>query len=200
MTSEPVLHLPVRYGWSDAVRYFRRARWSRLFGLLGRPRPPTDTKGALPRMELIWMPWYAVEFSTESRQARGRVCVALDAWSGIVVIFDRKTALEESALMDPVFPSPLGEEEVIQLSRQGLLQAIMRRRGQLNKPVIQECEWLSLFYCPLWAWYHRRRFRGIDVQLMDAYTGTDAGSRIRAGVLNALVAERKARNTAAEQS
>jgi len=200
MTHQPVLHLPARYGWSDACAHFTRPRWWRLFGLLGRPAAPEAGKGVLPRLERIWMPWHAVQFSTENRQTTGSVCVALDAWSGIVVIFDRKAALEERLIEEVLFPSPLEEQKAVQLARQGLLQAIMRRRGQLNKPVIQECQWISLFYCPLWADYHRRRFRGIDLRLMDAYTGEDAGSRIRAGVLNALVAERKARKTAGEQS
>jgi len=193
LTPEAPHHLPARYGRADAETYFTRAGWIRLFGLLGHPaRPvPHKTSGGrnLPFLERIWMPWYAVEFSTEVKMRFNTVSVALDAWSGMIVLFERGRELREGAPEGAVFAPPFGAEQAMTQARQGLFQVILRRRGQLNKPQIRACESVRLFYMPYWVYYHRRIFRYIDCRLMDAYSGEAAGSRTRHGLLNALVAQ-----------
>jgi hypothetical protein len=188
-----VHHLPARYDHSDAEAYFTRAGWTRLYGLLGHPaRPvPRKTSGGvnLPFLERIWMPWYAVEFNTEIRMRLNTVTIALDAWSGMIVLFERGGQLREGAPEGAVFVPPFGAEQAMTQARQGLFQVILRRRGQLNKPQIRDCQSIRLFYMPYWVYYHRRLFRYIDCRLMDAYSGEAAGSRTRHGLLNALVSQ-----------
>lgn len=198
MTDESVFYLPVRYNRADAEAFYTRAKWYRLFGLLGRPEPPVRDplrgRPNLPFLERIWMPWYAVEFQTEVRKNPGLVSMAIDAWSEMPVLFERSESLLEGTLDGAWFPPPFGPETAQDLARKGLFQVILRRRGQMNKPVIKECLSVQLFYMPLWVYYYRRIFRYIDVKLMDAYTGEASGSRIRNGVLNAMMTQRKAKH------
>lgn len=196
MTDETAYYLPVRFNRADAETFYTRSKWYRLFGLLGHPAPPVRDplrgRPNLPFLELIWMPWYAVEFATEIRKDIGSVSMAIDAWSEMPVLFERSEALAEGKIDGAWFPPPIGFDSAQDLARQGLFQVIMRRRGQMNKPVIKECLSVQLFYMPLWVYYYRRIFRYIDIKLMDAYSGEASGSRIRNGVLNALMTHHKA--------
>lgn len=188
-------YIPARYGRGDAEVFFTRPGWGRLFGLLGRSalpaRNPEPGRITLPRLERIWMPWFAVEFATETRARLNAVSVAVDAWSGMVVLFERADAIEESLLDEPIFPPPFDTPHAVEIARNGLFQVILRRRGQLNKPIIKEARSARLFYMPLWLYYYRRVLGHIDIRLMDAYTGQASGGRIRNGVLNAIVGRRE---------
>ncbi len=191
------LHLPRRFFRDDAVRYFTRPRWYRLFGLLGRAKRPVEASApgarTLPRLECLWMPCYLVEFATEMMGQTGMVGVAVDGWSGFIVLSDRKKALLEGEAPGESFPPLLTAEEAVETARKGLFQVIMRRRGQLAKPEIREATEVLPFHTPYWVYYHGTLRGGIGVKIMDGYTGNPCGGQIRHAVLNALVAKRRGR-------
>lgn len=191
---QTVTYLPARYLRSEAESFFfsRVSHKVRMFteNLVDTFWGDDSEKKTTPYLEQLWMPWYVAEFITENRQGLGEVAVALDAWSGMIVLFDRKEALREGAPTEGDYlPSPFDEEKAMALARNGLFQVIMRRRGQLNKPLIKTCKKITLFYMPYWVCYYKRFFNYLDIQVMDAYTGKSAGARIRHGLLNALVAQ-----------
>ena len=188
-------HLPPRYFREDAARYFTRPRWYRLFGLLGRAKPPvvSPVPGArtLPRLECLWMPCWLVEFVTELRGEVGVVGVCVDAWTGFIVLSERREALRAEAPPGDSFPPLIPAEQAEEIARKGLFQMIMRRRGQLAKPHIREISQVLLFHAPYWVYYHRASGGRVGVTLMDAYTGNPCGGQVRQSVLNALVDRRR---------
>ena len=188
-------HLPPRYFREDAVRHFTRPRWYRLFGLLGRAKPPVASPvpgtRTLPRLECLWMPCWLVEFVTELRGEVGVVCVCVDAWTGFIVLSERREALRAEPPPGDSFPPQIPAERAEELARKGLFQMIMRRRGQLAKPHIREISQVLLFHAPYWVYYHRASGGRVGVTLMDAYTGNPCGGQVRQSVLNALVDRRR---------
>lgn len=191
-------YLPRRYFREDAVRYFTRPRWFRLFGLLGRARTPVENPvpgtRTLPRLECLWMPCYLVEFATEMMGQTGMVGVAVDGWSGFLVLSDRKQALLEGDPPDEAFPPFLSPDEAVEAARKGLFQIIMRRRGQLAKPEIRDVTAVLLFHTPYWVYYHGALRGGIGIRIMDGYTGNPCGGQIRQAILNAMVARHPGRD------
>lgn len=186
-------HLPPRYNAEDAWRFFRRPRWGNLFGLLTRAgEAPSLTPGVLPRLERIWMPYYLIDFRVNSHKGPGIISVSLEAWSGSFALFERHDALVEGEVKEEHFPPEWTEENAIAQARHDLLQNIMRRRGQQGKPVIEAAEGIGLFYYPFWVCYFMRYGRYVDIRLMDAYTGESGGNRNKQGVLNAMVAQKRA--------
>ncbi len=189
------LYLPRRYFREDAVRYFTRPRWFRLFGLLGRARIPAENPvsgtPSLPRLECLWMPCYLVEFATEMMGQIGMVGVAVDAWSGFLVLSERKQTLLEGEPPDEAFPPLLSPEDAVETARKGLFQIIMRRRGQLAKPEIRDVTEVLLFHTAYWVYYHGALRGGIGIRVMDGYTGNACGGQIRQAILNAVVAQHR---------
>lgn len=132
-----------------------------------------------------------VEFVTELYGQTGTVCVCVDAWTGFLVLSERKEALRAEAPPGDSFPPLIMEEQAEELARKGLFQMIMRRRGQLAKPHILEMSQVLLFHAPYWVYYHRASGGRVGIRLMDAYTGNPCGGQVRQSVLNALVDRRR---------
>jgi len=188
-------HLPARYDAEDAWRFFRRPRWRNLFGILelAGPAPPL-APGALPRIERIWMPYYLIDFRVNSHKGPGIISVSLEAWSGSFALFERQDDLVEADVGEDHFDPGWTEEAAVAQARRDLLQSIMRRRGQQDKPIIEAAEQVSLFHYPFWIYYFLKRGRYIDIRIMDAYTGEAGGNQNKQGILNAMVAEKRARS------
>ncbi len=188
-------YVPARVGAKEAQAFFRRRRWGNLFGLLWREQPAAikktpESRSVLPRIEKIWIPHYQIDFRVTARSGPGTVSVSVEACSGCFAIFQMHDALVEGALGDDYLPALIEEQEAVQQGRRQLLQAIMRRRGQQGKPVIEEALGATLFYYPFWLYYFRRRGKFIDIRLLDAFSAERGGSRTRQGILNAFVAQR----------
>lgn len=185
-------HLPARYDAEEAWRFFRRPRWGNLFGILelAGPAPPL-ARGALPRIERVWMPYYLIDFRVNSHKGPGIISVSLEAWSGSFALFERHADLVEADVGEDHFDPGLTEEAAVAQARRELLQSIMRRRGQQDKPVIEAAEDTRLFYYPFWIYYFLKHGRYIDIRLMDAYTGETGGNRNKQGILNAMVAKKR---------
>lgn len=194
MTS--LLCLPPRITGQEAARHFARPRLKNLYGLLSRPvriaqTGAPDTR-VLPFVERFWMPAYAICLHAVSPQKEHTIWTSVDGCSGHFSLFERIEQLDTRDLQEAAFPPTLEEERAVELARKGLLQFILRQRGQFNKPVIDRVEEIRLYHFPVWTCYYRR-WKRLDIKVLDAYTGKSAGARTRVAVLNALVAARKAR-------
>ncbi len=189
--------LPARIDAQSAARGFTRPRWGNLFGLLAHrgilPPKHGQEPGALPRLERVWMPAYAILVALVSRRGPGTAWVSVDACSSAFALFERVDELRDTEVREAYFPPRLTEDAAVQAGRQGLLQYILRRRGQGDKPVVESVREVRLYYAPVWVLYYRRFRRYLDVGILDGYTGGPMGSRAKQAVLNAMIAERRAR-------
>ncbi len=190
-------YVPARIDAQRAQAFFARRRWGNLFGLWGRPAAvqllPATEERQFPCIERIWIPHYRIDFSVVSKKGPGKVSVSVEACSGCFAFFQMHDGLVEAAPGEECLPILLPEEDAIRHGRSDLLKAIMRRRSQENKPIIQEALDAQVFHYPFWVYYFKRRGKYIDIRLMDAYSGERGGNRTRQGVLNAFVAMRNAK-------
>jgi hypothetical protein len=173
-----------------ALRFFERRRLGNLWGLLRRrSRSVQDVtrRGCLPFLELAWLPYFMVPIRVVSKGGPGEITVSVEAYSGAFAVFEMHDNLVEGRFDGDVFPPKLEESEAVQLARTGLLKAIMRRRGQRHKPVIDEVLDVRVFYYPYWVYYFERRRNRIDFKIMDALTGEKGGARTKTGLLGAFV-------------
>lgn len=193
------LALPARIDAQTAARGFTRPRWGNLFGLLAHRSIilPEEARqpGALPRIERLWMPAYAIKLALSSRRGPSTTWVSVDACSSAFALFERADELTERACAEDAFSPVLDEAAATEAARRGLLQYILRRRGQGDKPVVEFVEEVRLYYAPIWVLYYRRYRRCIDLALLDGYTGGPMGSRAKQAVVNGLIAKHKKRNT-----
>jgi hypothetical protein len=172
-----------------AIRFFERRRLSNLYRLFRRRSSMIDHKKwdqRLPRLEQIWLPYYLITFRVTSRKGPGEVDVSVEAYSGSFAFFQMREVLEEGSPEGETFPPKLAAEAAIESGRKDLLRAIMRRRGQFGKPVVEEALQVELFHYPLWVYYYQRARQFIDIRVQDAITGEKAGQRTRVGVLSAM--------------
>lgn len=192
----PPLCLPARINGEEAARRFTRPRLANLYGLTVRPVRVASAGDASTRVppfiERLWMPAYAVRLHTSTRGKPGGVWAAVDAWSGQFSLLEREGEIAPREPEEERFPPRLDEREAETLARAGLLQYILRRRGQ-SKPVIEGVEKVELYYYPLWVLYYRRRRKFLDIKVLDGYTGDTTGAKMRAAIIDALVAARQER-------
>ena len=193
--------LPARIDAQAAARAFMRPRWGNLFGLFAHrgiilPDQPRKI-GALPRLERVWMPAYAIKLALTSRRGNSSTWVSVDASTGAFALFERATELESRDSLEETLDPALDEASAIEAGRHGLLQYLLRRRGQGDKPVVESVAEIRLYFAPVWILYYRRRRRRIDLTLLDGYTGNPMGSRAKQAVVNAFVARHKQRATRA---
>jgi len=187
--------LTVRIASKRAAGFFERPRLLNLYGLLVKPtrvakRSDPDSR-KLPFLECLWMAAYAVLVRTTVRRAESNIWTSVDGCSGDVTLFDAVVELSPCEKTVDFLPPGLDETAAAAAARAGLQKHILRRRGQINKPVIEGVDQILLYYYPVWVYYYRRRRRYIDIKVLDAVTGKPAGAKVRVGVLNALVASRR---------
>lgn len=188
-------YVPPRIDAEQARRFFVRRRWGNLFGLVRGAAPAlvvASRPRQLPCMERVWIPHYQLDYRVVSHAGRGEVSISLDACSGCFAFFQMHAALVEGDLDEECLPTLISEADAERQGRRDLLNAILRRRGQRGKPVIEDMLSIRVFYYPFWVCYFRRWRRFIDIRLQDAYSGERGGNRTRQGVLNAFVAMRNA--------
>lgn len=187
--------LPARLSGEEAVAWFRRPCLRNLFGLLApsaRIAVPGDTASRTPPfIERIWMPAYAIRLHATSKQREQSVWTSVDGWTGQFAILECMDQVEERILAEDHFPPGLDETQAIAVARHGLLQFVMRVRGEAGKPVVDSVEEVRLYHFPVWVLYFRRGRRALDVRTLHGFTGKDGGPKLRVAVLNALVAARK---------
>jgi hypothetical protein len=187
--------LAVRISSERAAGFFERPRLLNLYGLLVKPtriakRIDPESRN-LPFLECLWMAAYAVLVRTTVRRAESKIWISADGWSGDVTLFDAVVELTPCEKTVDFLPPDLDETRAAEAARAGLQKYILRRRGQINKPIIEGVDQMLLYYYPVWVYYYRRRLSHIDIKVLDAVTAKPAGAKVRVGVLNALVESRR---------
>ncbi|MBW7863781.1 MAG: hypothetical protein GX580_03780 [Candidatus Hydrogenedens sp.] len=188
--------LPPRMDGADAVRLFTRPSMGNLFGLLapkfvnvrpqGAPAPP------MPFAERLWMPAYALCFNvTIAGRGNRDIWVSVCAWSGSFSLFECLDLLQPLETTEEFFPAGITPETAHAMGRQSFLTYVLRRRGQFNKPVVESVSETRLYHAPYWVLYTRRR-AGLDLRVIDGYSGATCGPKLKRGILDALIACRKA--------
>jgi len=185
-----VLYLEPRNDHAAALRFFSRRSWLRRIARLGRGEPKTLSP-KLPYVELVWMPWYLVSFTMTSRRGTGITDVAVDAYLGAFAIFQMHPHLREGVIDGDVFEPKMDPEEAAAIGRKRLLESVMFRRGQRNKPVPGEAENVRLIHYPFYVYYYERRPGKIDIKVFDAVRGENPGSKTKNSILTAMVAQRR---------
>lgn len=182
-------------GADAARRFFERPRFGNAFGLFARrvnvPAAGDPAPRALPFIERLWMPAYAVLVHTTSPKGERSVWTAVEGINGEFSLLECDNELAERELDGDVFPPLLDETRAAEIARKGTMQYILSQRGQINKPVVDGIEEVRPYHYPVWVCYYRRRNVFLDVKVQDARTRKSGGAKMRVSVLNALVARRK---------
>jgi hypothetical protein len=196
------LCLPVRIGPDAAVQRFNKRKLKNLYGLLAREiriaAPDDSASRRPPFIERLWLPAYAVLVHTRLREKENRVWTSVDGLSGYFAFLDDINLLKSTEPTEDAFPPTVTPDQAEKAARRGLLQFILRQRGQLNKPVIDAVEEIRLYHFPVWVLYRRHLRNRIDLQVLDAFTGSPGGAKMRVAVINALIDAHKQRQPAEE--
>ena len=191
------LCLPSLIGAEAAIQRFNERKLRNLYGLLARhiriaaPDNPGSRKP--PFIERLWLPAYAVCVHSQLRDKEIRTWTTVDGMAGYFAFLDSKEDLAPRELAEESFPPVVTRDQAEAAARRGLLQFIMRQRGQFNKPLIEAVGEIQLYHSPVWVLYFHSLTRRVDIKVLDAYTGKPGGAKMRVGVLDALIAARKQR-------
>ncbi len=191
------LCLPAHVGAEAAARFFRRPRIGNLFGLLaGQTRVAAAAGGdpatrALPFIERLWMPAFAVRVHAACAKTEHSVWTAVEGINGEFSMLECHHELAERELDGDVFPPVIDETRVAAFARKGMMQYVLTQRGLMNKPIVDGIEEILPYHHPVWVCYYRRRSVFLDVMVQDARTGKSGGPKMRISVLHALVKRKK---------
>ena len=194
--------VPPRVSEVQARRWFQR-RWYGAAGRLLRPLFPRKrlSGDGLPRLELIWMPHYLFTVrAVAPNGSEGRIQFSLDAHAGVFMIVQLAGELDEVEPTAAHFPPSMTREQAEALGRKQLTLALLRRRGQRDRPTPHETLDCQVFYCPFWTYYYERMPGAIDIVVLDAVSGEKAGGRMKGAVLEAFTAASARKNREAAPS
>ena len=156
-------------------RGFSRWLWQRFFP------SPTPVK-----VELLWFPAYLVTIALERSAGPDRAVCSIEGFSGSFAIFEMSAAVMDGESPGETFPPVITGEAAEALARDGLVTTLLRRSGQARRARPAATLSVELLRWPYWVYYHRRRRGGMDIQLLDAATGSRPGHKIKLGLLNAF--------------
>lgn len=192
-----LLCLPTRINAQEAIEKFNQRKLKNLYGLLLKDiriaAPGEPLSRVPPFIERLWLPAYAVCVHSYLRDKENRVWTTVDGLAGYFMFFDGVHELQSRDLTEDAYPPSVSPEQAEAAARKGLLQYILRQRGQFNKPIIDAVEEIRLFHFPVWVLYFQRVGKQLDIKVLDAYTGSPGGAKMRVAVLEALMSARKNR-------
>ncbi len=180
-------HIPARVSMDDAMRFFKRRRPANLYGLIPHKGPIATSRGkGLPLIERIWLSYYLVDLELRSLGKLGRATVSVEGFSGAFAVFQMHDDMVDGPPPDSeYFPPKIARKEAVRTARQELVRAILRRRGQQDKPFIENTLAVNLLYYPYWVYYFKKAGK-LSIRVQDALTAEKAGNRTRAGILQAF--------------
>lgn len=193
-----VKHVPVQIR-KDKARAFAARKRSRSLGRLtdllwslvfGRRRAPNPR---LPRIELVWLPYYLFDIAYYTRKDNGIATISVEAHEGNFAIFQMHQDLHTSQVNGDVFPPLMTEKEAELHGRRELVRTILRRRGNRQKPMLGDTTGSDMFYYPYWVYYFERRGGRIDIVVVDAVDGQNAGVKHKAAVIKAFTAAERSK-------
>ncbi|MCL4219045.1 MAG: hypothetical protein KJ052_18845 [Candidatus Hydrogenedentes bacterium] len=183
--TDPVQVIPPRFNKTEARRLFdppgfRGFRW-RLFR-----RQRRLDGGKPPKLEIVWIPHYAMTIETIFRGRRKDVSVSVDALAGTFALFERQGELEPQIPGENHFPPRLTEAEAAENAKTDLLRTIMMMRSNKQKARPERIFDIRLFYHPYWVYYYVRWPRLHDFLVIDAYSGAKTGPKIKLALIHAF--------------
>ncbi len=185
-----------QFGVDIAIQRFTNTRFKRIKSAFGRqPAAPL-------RVELIYLPHYAITIPVHQGDAKSAVYAAIEAYSGAFGLQQYKDELLADASTQPgdSFAPRITEHDAIALAREGIIRNALRARGGRRKFRWNDPESVELLQHPFWVYYYARRRGLIDIRLLDAVTGDKPGTKTKAAVLDAFIdAGRKTQPNQVEQ-
>jgi len=178
---------------SELLTKTRFSRFRRIFGI--KPAPAL-------RVELIYIPHYAITIPVYQAESKSTACAAIEACSGAFTLRRYKDELLSNAPQDlgQVFASQITEDDALEIAQDGILKNALRERGGRRTFKWAEPESIELLQHPFWVYYYARRRNLLDIRLLDAVTGDRPGSKTKGGVLDAFIdAGREIRDNQVEQ-
>ena len=170
--------------------HFQKKPWRRACAWLSQRISPHDNHQnhqKLPFVQQVWMPFYAIPIMAKTRGEPHLIPTAVEAYSGAFALFGNQNDLIEAVPDGECFPPALSPEDAQLIARTELVKSIIRRRGQRDKPMIENALNPELFYYPFGLYYYRTVSRKLGVKIYDAVAARNAAARNRAGLLEALV-------------
>lgn len=181
---------------ADARDRFQKRRlpiFTRLVDALhGKSAPPELLAAPLPKLELVWIPHYLIDFRVQSSNAHETITAIVDGYIGAFALFRLHEGISEEDFPHKPIPPRMSGDDAVVLARKSLLTASMAQRGRRRKLLVQEHLATELVQYPYWIYYFLRR-AVIDIAVMDAVIGDFQGPKIKAACLAALETEHRLR-------
>jgi len=152
-----------------------RRAWLRLF-----PFPPPL------KLEVVWLPAYLVTIALERSIGPDRVTCSVEGFSGSFAIFEMPAAVRDGEPEGESFPPQISVTQAEEIAREGLVTTLLRRSGQARRVRPASTQSIELLLWPYWVYYHRGRRGRMDIQLLDAATGSRPGLKIKLGLLDSF--------------
>lgn len=186
----------------------REAAWRKLHrrGFLrtlvdrGKRRDDAPSVDGLPRLSLIWLPYYLLSFPTLRGAHCGEVLLLASGFDGGTAFVDSRDLAWEEVPAREHFPPTVTAELATEAASRALLAA--RAQGSLWKSGKTEFDEprTELVHYPYWAYYYEPRTGILDVSLLDAWSGQPTGARVKSALLAALAAKKNQRPAPSESS
>lgn len=175
-------------------------RLANLFGTLRPLRTPEDARQAsefppaaprLPRLEVVWLPYYRVVIEMRDDEQSSRCNVLIDAHTGRSQLAQLSDSDWISQPVELGAEGRLTPQEAQAAAQDAMVRAIVARPGWGKRPRVHSVrEWERIGY-PVWVYYFSARGGRLDARLLDAMTGAAGGTALK-GALLATLAQRQA--------
>lgn len=189
-------YVRAQFDLDDATGLLTKTRFAGIRRALGLGLPP-----AL-RIEMIYLPYYAITIPVYQGESKSTACAAIEAWSGAFNLRAYEEGLLSDTPQEPgqVFTPQITEADALEIAHEGILRNALRERGGRRTFKWADPESVELLQHPFWVYYYARRRGLLDIRLLDAVTGDRPGSKTKGGVLDAFIdAGHKTRNNQVEQ-
>lgn len=187
-------HIQSRIDEPAAYESFRRRRRGCLAGLLSWRRERTSVSPRLPRLELVWLPYYLICFRGQSPAGEQTLTVSVQGHCGAFAVFQMHELLVEGDPPGPFFPPQMSESAAVLVGRKELVGTLLRVRSVRGSFTPEEMLSTEIVQYPYWIYYFLRRRKSIDFKTLDAVTGELAASKLKSAVLSAFCATSEARS------
>ena len=189
-------YVRVQFDLDEAAKLLTKSKLSNLRRFFGVQHAP-----AL-RIELIYLPHYAITIPVYQGKSKSTAGAAIEALSGAFSLRRYKDELLSDTPPEPgeIFAPQIKEGDALDIARDGILRNALRERGGRRTFQWADPESVELLQHPFWVYYYARRRGLLDIRLLDAVTGDRPGSKTKGGVLDAFIgAGRKSQVNQVEQ-
>lgn len=169
----------------EARRRIERRWWHRLWG------GATPKPGALPRLELVRLPYFLVKAEVTLRGQSRAVAVLVEGQSGAFSIVEEAALVCEPRADGPLLPARRSPSEAADIARDALVSSLIRSRASRGRlPTVRNVHAVDVVAYPYWVYYYPRGRGHLDIKVIDALTGDRPGPKVKDSLLSAFVAAR----------